>query len=250
MARKVGGRGARREGAGKYDTEAVISPTANCTEFRKLSVTLQFRSRLAARLHSVAAAAAPARKQEGGGGGAPEFARGQPGEGHPPPGRRAFQPRVGSGVPCLAMISSFRKSGRPGRACHVPGSAPCAAPGDPPGRGRGRGHRGSQRRAEGKGWRLQRGSGLPDRAGARLRRDRGSQGAVLPRTPAFHPREGRGQGAERGSQLRGWDAGFGPRDGAAVPSREPPPGGARFPACAPPRSARSRQRGGGCPTRA
>lgn len=49
------------------------------------------------------------------------------------------------------------------------------------------------------------------------------------------------------SKLLGWDAGCGRRDGAAVPSWGPWPGGAPRPACAPPRSARSRLRGGGCP---
>nr|XP_044623160.1 uncharacterized protein LOC106838703 isoform X2 [Equus asinus] len=47
-------------------------------EFRKLSVTQQFRPGLAARLHRVAA-----RKQEGGGGGVTEFARGQQRRGPP-----------------------------------------------------------------------------------------------------------------------------------------------------------------------
>ena len=79
------------------------------------------------------------------------------------PGRRAFKPRVGSLIPGPAMISSFRRSDRASRGCHVPGPALCAAPGDGPGRDRG--HRGSQRQAERKGWRRERGSGL-------LRRDR------------------------------------------------------------------------------
>lgn len=46
------------------------------------------------------------------------------------------------------------------------------------------------------------------------------------------------------------DAGGGRRAGAAVPSRGPRPRGAQFLACAPPRSARSRRRGRGCPARA
>lgn len=138
----------------------------------------------------------PARKQEGGGGGVTEFARGQQRGGPPAPGRRAFKPRVGSIVPGLAMISSIPRSGRWGRGCHVPGSAPCSARGDPPGRGRG--HRGSNRRAEGKGWRPERGSGMPNNkvgGGALLRRDHGSQGTVLLRTPTSHPRKGVGQSA-------------------------------------------------------
>lgn len=115
----------------------------------------------------------PARKQEGGGGGVTEFARGQQRGGPPAPGRRAFKPRVGSIVPCLAMISSIPRSGRWGRGCHVPGSAPCAARGDPPGRSRG--HRGSQRRAEGKGWRPERGSGMPNNG----------RGGIAPQRPRF-----------------------------------------------------------------
>lgn len=102
------------------------------------------------------------------------------------------------------MISSFRKSGRPGRGCHVPGSAPCAAPGDEPGRGRG--HRRSQRRAEGKGWQPERGSRCQSRAEGSAPRGCGSQGAILQRTPTFHPRK---RGGQRAGQLRNSEGGCG-----------------------------------------
>lgn len=140
-------------------------------EFRKLSVTQQFGSGLAGRLHSVAAAAAAGEAGRGRGGVA-ECAPGQR-----RPGRRAFKPRVRSLVPGPAMISSFRRSDRPSRGCHVPGPALCAAPGDGPGRDRG--HRGSQRQAERKGWRRERGSGLLRRDRQR-RRGRGPGGVCPP----------------------------------------------------------------------
>lgn len=181
-------------------------------------------------------------------GGFPEFARGQQRGGPPPPGRRAFKPRVGSVVRCPAMISSFRKSCRRGRGCHVPGSAPCAAPGDGPGRVRG--HRRSQRRAEGKGWQPERGLGCQNRAGGIAPPRLPVSGGCPPAHPHLPSPKGGRPECGAGSQLRGRMQAVARRTGAAVPSRGPRPGGTPFPACAPPRSARSRRRGRGRPARA
>lgn len=124
VARKVG-EGRRRRRGGDIRHRAVISPPADCTGFRKLSVTRQFGSRLAARC---TAWRRRLRSEAGRGRGRCDRVRsGTARGGPPPPGRRALQPRVGSVVPRLAMISSFQNS-RPGRGCHVPGSAPSAAP--------------------------------------------------------------------------------------------------------------------------
>lgn len=126
------------------------------------------------------------------------------------------------------MISSFRKSGRPGRGCHVPGSAPCAAPGDGPGRGRG--HRRSQRRAEGKGWQPEGGLRLPKTGrGVVPPRPPVSGGLSSCAPPGFHPPKGEGQsaGQVRNSEggCRRWPAGWSGRTlpGAPAP-RSPVPG--------------------------
>ena len=153
--------------------------------------------------------AAPAGEAGRGRGGLAECAPGQR-----RPGRRAFKSRLGSLAPGPAMISSFWRSDRPSRGCHVPGPAPCAALGD--GSGRGRGHRGSQRQAERKGWRRERCSGL-------LHRDRqrrlgwGLGGADLLRTSISHPRKGEGRSAGQVLQLRGRMQAVAGQDGAAVP---------------------------------
>lgn len=159
-----------------------------------------------------------------------EFAWGQQRGGLPAPCLRTFKPRVGSIVPCPAMISSFRRSGRSGRGCHVPDSVPCAARA-----GVGGTHpaaavvtvtrRGKKKERAG-GRRGDR--GCQTLAGALLRGDHGSQSTVLLRTPTFHPRKGEECRAGLETPRMGcrlWPAGWSRRALLGTPApRSPVPG--------------------------
>lgn len=128
----------------------------------------------------------------------------------------------------------------------MPRSAPCTASRNRPGRGRG--HRGSQRQAKGEGWRPERGSSLPKPGrGIAPWRPPAAGGLSFYAPPPFIPQRGKGRSAGHVSQLRGRMQAVAGRDGAALPAGGPRPSRAPFPACAPPRSARSGPRGRGCP---
>ena len=217
---KSRGRGARSEGAEKHDTQAVISPTANCMEFRKLSVTQQFRSGLAARLHS-AAAAAPAWEAGRGRGGLTEFARGQQRPG-PTASRSACVQAPGPERrlrPCNDFTVSEERPPGP-RLPRAPfGPVHCVAE---PTRTRPRSPRvpeASERRglATGEGLELAK-TGQGDCS----LETAGRRGAVLLRTPTFHPPKG--EGPERGARFATprADAGGG-RAGWSSPARRGTP---------------------------
>lgn len=107
-----------QEGVEKPDTPAVISPAANSSEFRKLSVTQQFGSRLE-RPHGPAAPRSEAGEGEGR---VAEFAQGQR---RPGPAASAFEPGgVRRALPSHDFISPHPP--RSGRGCRVPAVRPGA----------------------------------------------------------------------------------------------------------------------------
>ncbi|KAK2116235.1 hypothetical protein P7K49_006861 [Saguinus oedipus] len=195
-------------------------------EFRKLSVTKHF-----------GAGSPRACTAKGEGNGLTEFARGQRRGG--PPASRMTRVRVPGREPSPSPGNDFiffeeQPSWAAVATCLVQPRA--LHPGTLPGR----------EAAEGKGWRPERESGLPNWARGLLRGVRRPHGAARRTAPTLRSRKGKGKSAGQVSQLRGRMQAVAGRDGATVPFQRPRPGGAPFSACAPPRSARSRRRDRGC----